>query len=176
MLPQKYAWLAQEPAPRHLVEAVKLVGTMEVKGPANNPTIIGWAKELGLTKTYSGDEIPWCGLFAAIVVHRAQRQPVADPLWARNWAKFGVDVAKDAAELGDILVFVRNGGGHVGLYVGEDQYCFHVLGGNQSDSVNVTRITKDRCIAVRRPAYNNKPTNIRKVFIGSEGVISTDEA
>ena len=35
--------------------------------------------------------------------------------------------------LGDILTFKRNGGGHVGLYVGEDKDCYHVLGGNQGN-------------------------------------------
>jgi cell wall-associated NlpC family hydrolase len=35
--------------------------------------------------------------------------------------------------LGDVLVFRRGGGGHVALYVGEDEEAFHVLGGNQAD-------------------------------------------
>ena len=49
-----------------------------------------------------------------------------------------------APRLGCILVFTRAGGGHVGLYLGEDATHFHILGGNQSNSVSVTRIGKDR--------------------------------
>jgi hypothetical protein len=44
----------------------------------------------------------------------------------------------------------RAGFGHVGLYVGEDYGAFHVLGGNQSVVVTITRIARDRCIAIRR--------------------------
>ena len=173
-LPKKYAWLAKEPAPRHLLEALKLYGTLETPGAANNPEIMKWAAEVGLTKTYSGDEVPWCGLFMAVVIKRAGREPVSKPLWARNWWNFGVKVP--IAALGDVLVFVRNGGGHVGIYVGEDKTAYHVLGGNQSDSVNIVRIAKNRCIDIRRPAYRLQPANVRVVNLSGTGKVSTNEA
>jgi len=49
--------------------------------------------------------------------------------------------------LGDVLIFTRGIGGHVGIYVREDDKCYHVLGGNQSDSVYITSKGKERCIA-----------------------------
>ena len=58
-----YAWLKKEKSPKILVEAVKLIGTKEIVGKAHNPTILSWAKALNLEKTYTNDEIPWCGLF-----------------------------------------------------------------------------------------------------------------
>ena len=69
MLPARYGWLAREPGPRMIVEALKLFGTMEKPGAANNPTIVAWAKEVGgeVADVYKADSIPWCGLFMAAV-------------------------------------------------------------------------------------------------------------
>ncbi len=174
-LPAAYAWLAKEPGPKILIEALKLFGTLETPGARSNPTILAWAKELGLDGAYSTDSIPWCGLFTAIVAKRAGFDPVANPLWARNWATFGTKA--DKASLGDVLVFARDGGGHVGLYVGEDAGAYHVLGGNQSDKVCVTRILKGRCIAVRRCAWRvDQPANVRPVRLAATGAVSKNEA
>lgn len=173
-LPKAYQWLQQEPAPRHLLKAVELFGTTESVGNINNPVIMGWAKELGLEKVYTSDSIPWCGLYAAIVIHRAARPVVNQPLWALNWNNFGVKVTEPM--LGDILTFTRKSGGHVGFYVGEDDAAYHVLGGNQGNKVSVVRISKKRLSQARRPVYNSQPANIRKVFLASSGALSTNEA
>jgi cell wall-associated NlpC family hydrolase len=79
--------------------------------------------------------------------------------------------------LGDVLTFKRNGGGHVGIYVGEDQTHYHVLGGNQNNSVNVARIAKSRLNQARRTAWKiAQPANVRKVHLEPKGVITTNEA
>lgn len=88
------------------------------------------------------------GLFTAIIAHRTnvERRPERNPprlyLSALEWAPFGTSVPKGALAFGDVLVLQRaKGGGHVGLYVGQDSPnknsagAFHVLGGNQSDRV-----------------------------------------
>jgi uncharacterized protein (TIGR02594 family) len=175
-LPLAYGWIDDlQPLPKMVAEARKLFGTAEAQGPADNPVILGWAKELGLAKVYNHDEIPWCGLFVAIVAKRAGKALPNQPLWARNWAKFGK--AADKAQLGDVLVFRRGQGwGHVGLYVGEDYGAYHVLGGNQSDGVTITRIAKDRCIAVRRPAYRKAPASAKPMQLAATGTLSVNEA
>lgn len=173
-LPKAYQWLQQEPAPRHLLKAVELFGTTESIGKLNNPVIMGWAKELGLENVYTADSIPWCGLFIATIINRAGRSVVKDPLWALNWNKFGVQVSSPM--LGDILTFSRNGGGHVGIYVGEDATAFHVLGGNQGDKVSIARIAKNRLSQARRPEYTSQPVNIRKIMLAASGSLSTNEA
>lgn len=66
------------------------------------------------------------------------------------------------AALSDVMIFQRQGGGHVGLYVGEDADCFHVLGGNQSAAVTITRIAKARLFAVQQPSYLATPDNVRR--------------
>ena len=55
-----YNWLKKETGPKILVEAVKHIGVKEIVGKQHNPVIMQWAKALGLEKTYTNDEIPWC--------------------------------------------------------------------------------------------------------------------
>lgn len=172
-LPARYQWLANEGAPKMIVEFLGFYGIKETIGNEDNPIILAWAKELGL-KEYLHDSTAWCGLFIAIVAKRAGKEVVLNPLWAANWLNFGTAV--DEAMLGDVLVFKRTGGNHVGLYIGEDSLCYHVGGGNQSDSVSITRIDKARCRGIRRPKYNNPPANIRKIILSATGEISSNES
>jgi uncharacterized protein (TIGR02594 family) len=181
-LPEQYQWLRTAGLlPRTISIGLAYFGTQEVIGRGSNRTILHWSEQLnrvGVTiSDYSDDSIPWCGLFAAWVIYQRASNPaevVASPLWARNWAKYGKSTK--VAGLGDVLVFVRKGGGHVGFYVGEDSRCYHVLGGNQSNAVTITRIQKDRCIAVRRPPYRTAPPTVRPFFLSASGTISTNEA
>ena len=97
-----------------------------------------------------------------------------EALRALNWNKFGTK--QQIAMLGDVLTFVRKGGGRVGIYVGEDQQCYHILGGNQNNEVNITRIRKNRLSQIRRTAWKIKqPINIKQVFLNSNGIISINE-
>jgi uncharacterized protein (TIGR02594 family) len=170
-----YNFLKLEKSPKILVEAYKLIGTKELLGKDNNPTILKWAEELGLKKTYTADEIPWCGLFIAYVVHKAGKEVVANPLWARNWLKWGSK--QSVAMLGDVLIFSRGAtSGHVGIYVGEDTTCYHVLGGNQSDQVSIVRIVKSRLLGIRRTKWSiAQPANVRVIQMTAMGVISNNE-
>jgi uncharacterized protein (TIGR02594 family) len=170
-----YAWLKKETAPKILVEAVKNIGVKEIVGKQHNPTILSWAKALGLEKVYTNDEIPWCGLFIAYCAHASGLPVVKHPLWALNWNKYG-NVAQ-VPMLGDVLTFTRNGGGHVGIYVGEDNTHYHVLGGNQNNSVSVSRIAKDRLSQARRTAWKiAQPASVRVVHLAAKGVVTTNEA
>lgn len=169
-----YKHLTGQTLPKIISEGLKLHGTLEFKGEKNNPVILSWAKECGLEKVYGSDSIPWCGLFTAVVVKRTGRDPVKSPLWARSWAKWGEE--SKTPSLGDVLVFSRGSGGHVGFYIAEDRDCYHVLGGNQGDAVTITRIRKDRCISVRKPVYRSRPSSAVPYIVDATGEISTNEA
>lgn len=173
MLPNIYSWLEQEPGPKMIREGLKIYGIKEAPGDADNPLILSWAKELGITD-YHHDAVPWCGLAMAIVAHRAGKKVVKSPLWALNWVQFGEKVT-DGPKLGDVMVYKRPGGGHVGLYVGEDDNAYHNMGGNQSNIYNIERISKYRLYAIRRPLYTVAPPNIRRIFLTEEGKISENE-
>lgn len=172
-LPKQYAYLTSEPGPKMLLEALKLYGTKEAEGSHDNPEIMEWAKEVGISD-YVHDSIAWCGLFMAVVAYRSGKTVVNSPLWAANWLKFGVK--SDIPQLGDVLVFQRPGGNHVGLYVGEDATTYHVLGGNQSDSVSITRIQKARLRGSRREYKVAAPANVRSIQLSPTGPVSTNEA
>lgn len=170
-----YDFLKEEKAPKILVEAVKLLGVKEIVGTPNNPIILQWAKDLKLDKIYTNDAIPWCGLFVAYVVKQAGKEVAKNPLYALNWSSWGNAV--DVPKLGDILTFKRDGGGHVGIYVGEDSECYHVLGGNQSDMVKVSRIAKSRLFKARRTPWSvAQPKEVRVIKLDSKGSISKNEA
>lgn len=178
-LPKQYAWLAQEPGPRILLEALKLYGTLEQPGPGSNPLILSWAEKTGLAKIYRDDATAWCGLFMAYVALQAGWDLPLNPLGARNWLTWGTP-QQDLA-LGDVLVFWRGSPrgyqGHVGMYVGEDADAYHVLGGNQSDSVSIARKDKTRFLGARRcPWRINQPANVRPIWLAATGALSTAEA
>lgn len=176
LLPPAYAWLAHEPAPRHLVAALAFYGLREIVGPQDNPTILEWADELGAGAIFRSDEVPWCGLFLAKVMRIAHRDYPPAFYRALSWSTWGL--GSRFPELGDVLVFTRDGGGHVGLYVGEDPGGYlHVLGGNQSNAVSIMRLHASRLSAVRRPPYQVKPWNVRRVGLGVDGSpVSMNEA
>jgi uncharacterized protein (TIGR02594 family) len=178
-LPKQYSWLEDEKSPRILVEFLKHLGTSERLGPSSNPEIMKWAKRIGVSQTYTTDSIPWCGLGMGFVALQAGYEIPTNPLWARSWGEFGTHIDVEKAMLGDVLVFGRKGGGHVGIYIAEDKSgeCFHVLGCNQNDTTSIKRLPKSRCITARRCKWRiNQPPNIRKIFMDASGPISTNEA
>ena len=168
--------MAKEPA--WLIAARAKLGTREAPGAANSPTIMAWAKQLGtkvLGIAYNADGVPWCGVFVAIVMQEAGIIPPNIAVRAKAWATWGSPLT--AAELapGAVLVFERPGGGHVGLYVGENATAYRVLGGNQGDAVTLTWIAKNRCIARRWPI--GRPLTGRPAQLASNGEpLSRNEA
>lgn len=112
-------------------------------------------------------EVPWCGAFCATVMRKWESDIALpeNPLGARNWMKFG---AATQPVFGSIVVFWRGSKsgwqGHVGFYHAEDDAAFHVLGGNQSNAVTVTRIGKERLLGARWPkgvAMDSRPVQVR---------------
>jgi len=153
--------------------ALSFYGLHEAPGGKDNSVILGWAKELNLPN-YKSDDTPWCGLFMAKIAKDAGKVYPGAPLWARNWMLFGS--ASATPMLGDVLVFNRpGGGGHVGLYVGEDADAFHVLGGNEGDAVSIVRMARARLLAARRPAYRVQPASVRVIKLAPSGALSTNE-
>lgn len=152
------------------------IGVREIVGPRHSPTIMGWIKRLGskvLGVAPKDDETPWCGTFMAEVMTECGITPPKIAIRASSWMSFGVWLLTPTS--GAVLVFQRPGGGHVGLYVGEDSANYHVLGGNQGNAVSITRIAKARCTAIRWPAGVPLPSTGR-VLLSSGAPVSRNEA
>lgn len=144
--------------PAWMLTARACIGVKEYAGAQNNPLIMRWAtraaKFLGIK--YDGDHVPWCGLFTAYCVIENGIIPPSIAVRASAWSTWGVPLVKPA--FGALMTFSRKGGNHVGFYVSEDETTYHILGGNQSDAVNVTRIAKTRLTAIRWPSGRRLPT------------------
>ncbi|MEG3089488.1 TIGR02594 family protein [Sphingomonas sp. PB4P5] len=148
--------MTASPEPAWLRHARTLLGTREAAGAASNVTILGWAKLLGIKVlgiAYNADSVPWCGLFVANSLRAAGINLGAMKVGvrAKAWADWGSKLRASTLAPGAIMVFDREGGGHVAFYVGEDRTHYHVLGGNQGDRVSIMRLEKSRCIARRWP-------------------------
>ena len=154
-----------------MVEAKRHVGLKEIPGPRHNSTILGWLRKL--RAWWSEDEMPWCGTFVAHCLQEAGLPIIKNWFRAKDWAAYGSNLRSTHVAPGAILVFARQGGGHVGFYVGDDANFFYVLGGNQSNGVNVMKLAKARCIAIRWPA--GQPVLGGPVRM-SGGVVSDNEA
>lgn len=181
-LPREYSWLKQIPVlPKMVAEGLKLMelDTLERPGKENNAVIMQLAKEAGVANIYDSDETPWCGVAQTAVALRAGKTvPFKgyDRLRANSWLQFGKEVINPV--LGDTLVFVRPGGGHVGIYIAEDETTYHVMGGNQGNRYCITRILKNRLTGVRRPNYRSGlPASAIARHVAPNGKsISTNEA
>lgn len=200
-LPARYKYLTEDPAAPALVqEFLKMIGTIERAGGANNPTIIAWADEVARESAttynqwaadwYNKDSVPWCGLAQAVAAVRSaggrpERMPPKNYLSAAAWTAFGNPVQFRGREglrlheifVGDVAIFTRAGGNHVATIVGvtKDGNYVVCVGGNQDDAVNIKQFPVSRLYAVRRPPYNQQPAGARHVRVTSSGIVSTRE-
>lgn len=116
-------------------------------------------------------EIPWCGAFVATCLRKADPDMglPQNPLGARNWQFWG---KSSDPVFGSVLVFWRisksHWAGHVGFYHGEDATHYHVLGGNQSNAVTVSRVEKTRLLSSRWPA--DHPITGRRIHLTPGGI------
>lgn len=165
LLPEEFPWMQI---------ALRKKGLLEGK---DNAELRKFLKSDGKTL---GDpaKLPWCGDFWETCTALALPREVmpTNPYLARNCLKFGVDTTPC---YGATLVFWRGSktgtSGHVGFYYAEDARYYHVLGGNQSNSVSVARIAKTRLLGARLPLTGG-PYRRMKVRVSAKGAVSTNEA
>lgn len=139
-----------------ITEGKKVWGLHESR---DNAELTAWLKSDG-TRLGNPSELPWCGDYTETAIKNSLPNEPFDgrlgenPYWARNWLEFGEPTPP---VYGAIIVFSRGNGGHVGFVVGEDSNDYYVLGGNQSNTVNVSRISKSRLLGTRWPSTYRNP-------------------
>lgn len=158
--------------PRWLQTARRYIGIKEIPGRKHNSFISDWLAKLGAW--WRDDETPWCGTFVAECIKQAGLPLPEHWYRAKAWAGYGSNLRSTRVAPGAILVFARTGGGHVGFYVSEDRTHYHVLGGNQGNAVNIAKIEKVRCIAIRWPKGEPVIGGPKTVAIDAE--VTTNEA
>ncbi|MEB5748673.1 TIGR02594 family protein [Leclercia adecarboxylata] len=135
--------------PKWLAEARHYIGEKEVKGAKHNPLILQMWKDIK-RGGIKDDETPWCAAFVGAVLERVGITSTRFES-AKSYMSWGTRLQSPA--LGCIVVFEREGGGHVGFVVGKaPNGDLMVLGGNQSDAVNIHAFPRFRVTGYRWPA------------------------
>lgn len=117
-----------------------------------SPTILRWKRNV-IPSTRDDGQFAWCGIFAHNMLLETgyPTLPINEAAGARNYLKLGEPVT--TPQLGDIVVFSRGTGwqGHVGFVSRVDAWGdVWVLGGNQSNAVNLTKYSGNRLLGYRR--------------------------
>lgn len=155
------------------------VGVKETPGPEHNPRIVEYFRESG----HSGikdDETPWCSAFMNWVFAKAGIVGTGS-LAARSWLKWGKPLSKPKP--GAVVVFWRGNPrgwqGHVGLYLGEYAGYISVLGGNQGDSVKISKYPRSNLLGYRWPTTMGNSRTVKAqtvVGVATAGVAGAEMA
>ncbi|MBU4681192.1 TIGR02594 family protein [Cedecea davisae] len=150
-----------------IAEGRKYIGQMEIKGPRHNPLILQFWKDIR-RGGIKDDETPWCAAYAGAMLERVGIQSSRFES-ARSYLNWGVAIKEPA--YGCIVVFSRDGGGHVGFVVGQQKNGdLMVLGGNQSDAINIRAFSRSRVTGYRWPVNVPKDTRTLPLMNGAKSV------
>ena len=160
-------------------EARGHVGLREKVKGLSNPTILNWLKSL--KAWWANSDVPWCGVFTAQCLRVGSRALPQHWYRASDYLNWGTQLTEPC--YGCVVVFTRQGGGHVGFVVGKDkQGNLMVLGGNQSDAVSIAPFSIARVSGYRWPpsatgrAMSPDPSRYNLPVLTSDGRLSTNEA
>lgn len=158
--------------PAWIKEAQKYIGLKEIPGEKHEPKILQWWRAIKRSGIQS-DEVPWCAAFVGgcleavgIVSTRFES--------AKSYLNWGDALAGPC--YGCIVIFTREGGGHVGFLVGVDkQNRLMILGGNQGNKVSIAPFDRSRVSGYRWPKLVPQYTGSMPI-IYSTAVSSYQEA
>ena len=160
--------------PVWLRRAKQEIGVTEIAGKQHSKRVLSYWE---LSKLYfTDDETPWCAGFVGAMLEDCGIKSTRSGM-ARSYEKWGQPCG---AVPGAIVVFWRgsksSGSGHVGFVTGKDQHGnIMVLGGNQSDAVNIKPFSTDRVVGYRWPSGFD-PSGAPLATVTSDGKVSTNEA
>lgn len=130
------------------------LGVTEIPGEESNQTILGYAKELGVS-WYKNDDTAWCALFAGWVIKRAGYKP-SGSLMAKSYLNWGKAATEADIVSGNVIAVFHRGKpgaatGHVGFVTRVTEKSLYILGGNQSNKVSEVLFSKTNLLALRKP-------------------------
>lgn len=135
--------------PKWLTEARKHIGLSEIKGREHSAEILQFWKDIK-RGGIKDDETAWCAAFVGAMLERSGVKSSRFES-AKSYLEWGGLIGSPV--LGCIVVFTRQGGGHVGFAVGRDKAGnLLVLGGNQGDEVSIRAFPVSRVSGYRWPA------------------------
>ncbi|ECA8972941.1 TIGR02594 family protein [Salmonella enterica subsp. enterica serovar Omuna] len=135
--------------PKWIIEAEKYIGEKEIKGQQHNPLIVEMFHKIKRSGI-KNDETPWCAAFVGSVLERVGIKSTRFES-AKSYLGWGGQLLQPM--YGCVVVLTRDGGGHVGFVVGQSvNGDLQILGGNQSDAVNIRSFPRSRVSGYRWPA------------------------
>jgi uncharacterized protein (TIGR02594 family) len=135
-------------APAWIKIAYKERGQTEIPGPEENPRISEYFATIGAKKNYRDDVDDWASAFVEWSFNKAGiTGPKNDDPFA--WLRWGEKL--NQPRVGCVVVLSFSGLRHVGFFFSDNGESILVLGGNQNDTVNVSRYSKSSVIAYRVP-------------------------
>lgn len=118
-------------------------------GATHSTRILTYFRAAGF-KWVKDDETAWCAAFVNWCFWKVGL-PVPGTLAARSFLKVGRRTL--APKLGDLVVLWRiskdSPYGHVGFFIRENDTLVYILGGNQSNAVNITAFPKSQVLDYR---------------------------
>lgn len=128
-------------------EALAL-GTSAWAETGSNPNITALWDEIGYNGPNFADETAWCAVFVGAILKRAGSSYIQTAS-SQAYKNYGIEVPFEEVQQGDIVVFYRDGPdsglGHVGFATGvKTATTIEVLGGNQSNNLNVKNFRLER--------------------------------
>ncbi len=124
--------------PAYIVEAEKLKGEREIKGSRHNMDIVKLYADSG-NPGVTRDEVAWCAAFVGATLRRAGYKSTGS-LAARSYESYGTKLPGPQKYCIGVMKWVNSGWkGHVGYVVDYNSKYVWMLGGNQSDSVKISR-------------------------------------
>ena len=124
--------------------ALQELGQKEESGSKANQRILEYFKSSKFWgKDDSGGANAWCASFTSWVMQQHKHTPPENAFRAKAWENFGKVIEKPV--YGAIGIKSRAGGGHVAFVMGQsaDGQYLYMLGGNQSDEVNISRYARN---------------------------------
>lgn len=141
------------PLPAWTKIGLESVGLQEIPGRRHNARILAWLRQLGAW--WSEDETPWCATFVAHCLREAGLPVPKHWYRAKAYADYGTPILRiaNSIPIGSLCGKTRVGGGHIFQAVARSADGRHIygLGGNQRNSVNITKFLLSEIDFVRWP-------------------------
>jgi uncharacterized protein (TIGR02594 family) len=130
--------------------AAKEIGVKEVPGNGDNKRVLAYHRDGAPKLRAQSDSVPWCAAFTGWVLKQFGA-PITGEAAARSYLNWGYAIPKFRP--GCVVVMKRGDSswqGHVGFGVSDTiPGFFKMLGGNQSDAVNIQTFSKSKVLGYR---------------------------
>ncbi len=140
-----------------LLAALAYYGLKEIPGPQSSPTISAWIKKwtaiAKVKASINDDQTAWCSIFTNEIAERCKCETTGK-INARSWLTVGEEIPLEDAKAGDVIILWRDKPdgwqGHVGFFIRKGPNVCYILGGNQSNQVNILPFSDGRVLGIRR--------------------------